>query len=149
MITRDKLLASVGTPLGTSPWMPVGQTMIDAFGQLTDDEQPIHHDPAAGKAAGFGGTVAHGFLTLSLLSAMSYDVLPKIEGETASLNYGFDKIRFVAPVPADARIRGHFKLTEALPRSDNGLMLRFAVSVEIEGEDKPALTADWLGLYLF
>ncbi len=86
MLTREEVMHSVGDPLGVSSWMLVDQPMIDAFGQLTADEQPIHHDPGAGRAAGLEGTVAHGFLTLSLLSAMSYEVLPKIEGETASLN---------------------------------------------------------------
>jgi acyl dehydratase len=79
---------------------------------------------------------------------MSYHVLPKMEGETASINYGFDRIRFIAPVPGGARIRGHFTLKDAKPRG-TGWMLRFGVEVEIEGREKPALTADWLGLYLF
>lgn len=149
MLTREDLTASVGQPLGTSSWIEVDQEMIDSFGRLTLDEQPIHHDPAVGEAAGMGGTIAHGFLTMSLLSVMSYEVLPKIERETASLNYGFDRVRFVAPVRGGTRIRGHFTLTEAIERGKNGLMLRFDVSVEIEGEEKPALTADWLGLYLF
>lgn len=149
MLTRDQLEAAVGKPLGTSSWYDISQERIDAFGALTMDEQPIHHEAAAGQAAGFKGTVAHGFLTLSMLSAMSYEVLPKIEGENASLNYGFDRIRFVAPVAGDGRIRGHFTLAEVNPRGDTGLMLRFGVRVEIQGEEKPALTADWLGLYLF
>ena len=149
MPTRDDILQAVGEPLGASSWIAVSQDMIDAFGRLTQDEQPIHHSVEAGRAAGFGGTVAHGFLTLSLLSAMSYEVRPKIEGESASLNYGFERIRFVAPVPAGARIRGQFTLADATPRGDDALMLRFSVTVAIEGAEKPALTADWLGLYLF
>lgn len=149
MIKRDALAKAVGTPLGTSAWYRIDQNLIDDFGKLTEDTQPIHHDPEAGAAAGFGGTVAHGFLTLSMLSAMSYDVLPEIDGERASVNYGFDRIRFVAPVPGDARIRGHFTLEEVTPRGDDAVMLRFGVTVEIEGGEKPALTANWLGLYLF
>lgn len=149
MLTREQLQAAVGKPLGTSSWYEIGQERIDAFGALTEDQQPIHDDPAAGQAAGFEGTVAHGFLTLSMLSAMSYEVLPKIEGETASLNYGFDRIRFVAPVPGNTRIRGHFTFDDVTARAGSGLMLRFGVRVEIEGTEKPALTADWLGLYVF
>lgn len=149
MPTRDELLGKIGETLGVSDWVAVDQPRIDTFADITEDWQPIHLDPDAGQAAGFDGTVAHGFLTLSMLSVMSYQVLPKIEGETASLNYGFDRVRFVAPVPGGARIRGHFTLTEVTPRGEAGLMLRFGVTVEIEGEDKPALTADWLGLYLF
>lgn len=148
MLTRDTLADAVGSSLGASSWVEVSQARIDAFADLTEDWQPIHLDADAGAEAGFGGTVAHGFLTLSMLSAMSYEVLPKMDGETASVNYGFDRIRFVAPVPGGARIRGHFTLAEATPRG-SGVMLRFAVSVEIEGAEKPALTADWLGLYLF
>ena len=148
MLTRDTVSAAVGKPLGSSLWLEVSQSRIDAFADLTEDWQEIHLDPEAGRAAGFGGTVAHGFLTLSMLSAMSYQVQPKIEGERASVNYGFDRIRFIAPVPGGARIRGHFTLADAEPRGA-GLMLRFAVTVEIEGQDKPALTADWLCLYFF
>jgi acyl dehydratase len=148
MLTRESLAAAVGKPLGTSEWMEISQARIGGFADLTEDWQPIHLDPAEGRAAGFAGTVAHGFLTLSMLSAMSYQVLPKMPGETASINYGFDRIRFIAPVPGGSRLRGHFTLSEATPRG-NGVMLRFAVSVEIEGQQKPALTADWLCLYLF
>ena len=148
MLTGETLKAAVGKRFGTSDWFAVTQARIDAFADLTEDWQPIHLDPDAGRKAGFDGTVAHGFLTMSMLSAMSYQVLPKLEGEIASLNYGFDKIRFVAPVPADSRIRAHFTLSEITPRGA-GLMLRFAVEVEIEDHNKPALTADWLCLYLF
>jgi acyl dehydratase len=147
-LARDALRDAVGTSLGTSEWVDLSQARINAFADLTEDWQPIHLDPDAGRGAGFGGTVAHGFLTLSMLSVMSYQVLPKLEGETASINYGFDRIRFIAPVPGDARIRGHFRLIEASPRGENW-MLRFAVSIEIEGAEKPALTADWLCLYMF
>ena len=148
MLTRETLAEAVGQPLGTSDWVEVGQARINAFADLTEDWQDIHLDPAAGRAAGFGGTVAHGFLTLSMLSKMSYEVLPKMAGESASINYGFDRIRFIAPVPGGTRIRAHFILSEAAPRGQ-GEMLRFAVTVEVEGQEKPALTADWLCLYLF
>ena len=149
MLSRENLLQSIGQPIGSSEWFEVRQEQIDAFADVTEDWQPIHLDAAAGRDAGFDGTVAHGFLTLSMLSAMSYQVLPAMPGETASLNYGFDRIRFIAPVPGGARIRGHFTLSDATTRRGTGWMLRFAVSVEIEGADKPALTADWLCLYLF
>lgn len=147
-MTLSEMRASVGTLIGTSAWMELPQPRIDAFADLTEDWQPIHLDPAAGRAAGFQGTVAHGFLTLSLLSAMSYQVLPDMAGQRASINYGFDRIRFVAPVPGGARVRGHFTLAEATPRG-TGWMLRFGVEVAIENQSKPALTADWLSLYLF
>lgn len=148
MLSRETLPERIGEPLGTSEWIDISQARIDAFADLTEDWQPIHLDADAGRAAGMDGTVAHGFLTMSMLSAMSYQVLPRMEGETASLNYGFDRIRFISPVPGDTRIRGHFTLSDAQPRGA-GWMLRFGVSVEIEGLEKPALTADWLCLYLF
>jgi acyl dehydratase len=148
MLTREKIAEAVGKPMGQSDWVEISQARIDGFADLTEDWQEIHLDPEAGRAAGMGGTVAHGFLTLSMLSAMSYQVLPKMAGETASLNYGFDRIRFIAPVQGGARLRGHFTLSGAEPRG-TGWMLRFAVTVEIEGGEKPALTADWLCLYLF
>lgn len=148
VLTRENLPQAVGTRIGTSEWLEISQAKIDAFADLTEDWQPIHLEHDAGQAAGFAGTVAHGFLTLSMLSVMSYQVLPQMEGETASINYGFDRIRFIAPVPGGARIRGHFTLDEATPRG-NGVMLRFGVTIEIEGMQKPALTADWLCLYVF
>ena len=148
MLTRESLAQAVGKPLGTSKWVEISQARIDAFADLTEDWQPIHLDPVAAQSAGFSGTVAHGFLTLSMLSAMSYDVLPKIEGESASINYGFDRVRFVTPVPGGARIRTHFDLVEAVPRGA-GWMLRLGATVELEGAPKPALTADWLAYYTF
>lgn len=148
MLTRETLPQAVGKPLGRSTWVEISQARIDAFADLTEDWQPIHLDPVAAQSAGFTGTVAHGFLTLSMLSAMSYDVLPKIEGESASINYGFDRVRFIAPVSAGARIRTQFELVDAAPRGE-GWMLRLAATVEIDGAEKPALTADWLAYYLF
>ncbi len=148
MLSREELPQQIGQELGSSDWVEISQPRINAFADLTEDWQPIHLDAEEGRAAGFQGTVAHGFLTLSMLSAMSYQVLPKMEGETASLNYGFDRIRFIAPVPGGARIRSHFTLDDAQPRGQ-GWMLRFGVAVEIEGAEKPALTADWLCLYMF
>lgn len=148
MLTRATLNEAVGKPIGTSDWVEITQARVDAFADLTEDWQEIHLDPDAAAGAGFQGPVAHGFLTLSMLSAMSYQVLPRMEGETSSINYGFDRIRFIAPVIAGTRIRGHFTLAEAEPRG-TGWMLRFAVTIEIEGGEKPALTADWLCLYLF
>lgn len=148
MLSRDTLPDQIGKKLGVSQWVEVSQSRIDSFADLTEDWQPIHLDPLAGQNAGFDGTVAHGFLTLSMLSAMSYQVFPKMDGESASINYGFDRIRFIAPVPGGARIRSHFTLVDAQPRGE-GWMLRFGVKIEIEGVEKPALTADWLCLYLF
>nr|WP_300034073.1 MaoC family dehydratase [uncultured Roseobacter sp.] len=135
--------------MGCSDWIRVGQDRISGFAEVTEDRQGIHLDPDAGRAAGFDGTVAHGFLTLSMLSAFAYDAVPGVEGQTASVNYGFDRIRFTAPVPAGAEIRGRFVLSDFEERSDGSLMLVLGVTVEVRGQDAPALRAEWRILILF
>ena len=149
-ITRDAYFDLVGKEIGLSAWHTVDQSRIDAFADVTEDHQFIHIDPErAARETPFGATIAHGFLTMSLLSVFSYEALPKIEGATMGVNYGFDKLRFVSPVRAGSRVRGRFTLTEAKMRGPNELLSRTSVSVEIEGEAKPALAADWLGLVYF
>jgi len=149
-IARDAYLAMVGKEIGVSPWHLIDQKRIDAFAETTEDHQFIHVDPErAARETPFGTTIAHGFLTLSMLSVFNYEVIPKIAGATMGVNYGFDKLRFISPVRAGSRIRGRFTLTEAKMRAANELFSRTSVSVEIEGEDKPALAADWIGLVYF
>ena len=137
-------LASLVGRSFTSRWMIVDQERIDAFAKVTEDEQFIHVDPERASETTFGGTVAHGFLTLSLLSAMAYSGLPKIEGAVHGVNYGFDRVRFVRPVPSGSRVRGHFTLRAVTPRSAREWQLSYDVGVEIEGTEKPALAATWL-----
>jgi acyl dehydratase len=133
-----------------SKWHLVDQKRIDEFAEATEDRQFIHIDPVrARNETPFGSTVAHGFLTVSLLSVFSYEALPKINGVTMGVNYGFDKLRFISPVKAGSRIRGRFTLTEASWRKPNELLSRTSVNVEIEGEQRSALVADWLGLIFF
>ena len=127
-----------------SRWLNVDQARIDAFAKITEDEQFIHVDPEKARATVFGGTVAHGFLTLSLLSAMAYSALPRIEGAAHGVNYGFDRVRFVRPVPSGSWVRGHFTLREVKPRSARDWQLSYDVSVEVEGTQKPALAATWI-----
>jgi len=142
--------AMVGHEVGVSSWHLIDQSRIDVFANVIEDHQFIHVDPErAKKETAFGGTVAHGFLTMSLMSIMSYEVMPVIEGTTMGVNYGFDKLRFIAPVRAGRRVRGRFTLAEARLRKDKELQSRTNVTVEIEGEDKPALVADWIGLIYF
>lgn len=148
-ITRDGMLAHVGRPLGTSDWFVMDQARIDAFADTTEDHQFIHVDPVRAADTMFGGTVAHGMLTLSMMSGMAYGALPVMEGMSASVNYGFDKVRFITPVQSGARIRGQFTLADAQMRGGDKLMCRLEAIVEIEGEDRPALTAEWLILYAF
>jgi acyl dehydratase len=137
-------LASMVGQSFVSRWMIVDQGRIDAFAKVTEDEQFIHVDVERAAATVFGGTVAHGFLTLSLLSAMAYSALPRIEGAAHGVNYGFDHVRFVRPVPSGSRVRGHFTLRAATLRSAREWRLTYGVSVEIEGAQKPALAATWL-----
>jgi acyl dehydratase len=147
-VTIAELKDLVGREVGLSRWFLIDQKRIDAFANATEDWQFIHIDPEAAKATPFGATIAHGFLTLSMLSAMAYDALPKVAGVAMGVNYGFEKVRFVAPVRAGRRIRGRFRLETLTPRSGREWQSRKALTVEIEGEDKPALVAEWLSLYV-
>jgi len=129
-----------------SRWFAIDQALIDAFAALTEDEQFIHVDPERARGTPFGGTVAHGFLTLSLLSAMAYDALPFSEDVAHSVNYGFDKVRFLAPVLAGAQVRGRFRIVERALRAPNERLTRYEVSIEIDGAERPAIAAQWLTL---
>jgi acyl dehydratase len=149
-ITLQAYQAMVGKEIGVSSWHLVDQPRIDTYADVIEDHQFIHVDPErAKKETAFGTTIAHGFLTMSLLSIMSYEVMPVIAGTTMGVNYGFDKLRFISPVRSGKRVRGRFVLAEAKLRKPNELQSRTNVTVEIEGEDKPALVADWLGLIYF
>jgi acyl dehydratase len=140
----------VGKEIGVSSWHLVDQNRINVYADVIEDHQFIHVDPERAKReTSFGNTVAHGFLTMSLLSIMSYEVMPVIEGTTMGVNYGFDRLRFMSPVRAGSRVRGRFTLVEAKLRKPKELQSRTHVVVEIEGEGKPALVADWLALIYF
>lgn len=139
-------LARVGEEM-VSPWRVVTQGMIDQFADATDDHQFIHCDPErAAKEAPFGGTIAHGFLTLSLLSAMTFETVPALAGQTMGVNNGFDNLRFLAPVKTGARIRTKFVLAAMKARPSGWIEIAHDIAVEIEGSPKPALTARWLTL---
>src|SRR5579872_1988934 len=140
----------VGHEVGVSSWHLVDQNRINVYADVIEDHQFIHVDPGrAARETAFGTTVAHGFLTMSLLSIMSYEVMPVIEGTTMGVNYGFDKLRFVSPVRSGKRVRGRFTLDEAKLRKPRELQSRTFVTVEIEGEEKPALVAEWISLIYF
>jgi len=142
----DEIRSKVGQMVGTSGWIEVTQDRISEFADATEDHQFIHVDPVAAAAAGFGGTVAHGFLSLSLLSRMAADAMLVPDTTRMALNYGLDRVRFLAPVKAGKRVRGHFTLDGVDEKAPGQLLIRQTVTVEIEGEEKPALTAQWLGL---
>ena len=135
-----------GQDLGTSPWLTLTQDDLDRFADVTRDHDPMHVDPVWAASSGpFPTTVAFGFLTLSLLTHFSHQVGGWPAGGYA-LNYGFDRVRFVTPVPVGARVRGRFRLVSTEPRGD-ALLTRTAVTVDVEGSEAPALVAEWLGLF--
>ena len=143
--TLDEITARVGQEIGSSRWFAITQARIDAFADVTEDWFYIHTNPErAARETPWGGTIAHGFLTASLLSAMAYDVVPRLEGSSRGVNYGFDRLRFVAPVPVGGRVRGRFTLSEARTDKPGEITLVYAVTVEIDGAERPALAADWI-----
>jgi acyl dehydratase len=145
-LSGPALAARAGEEVGVSDWFLIDQARIDAFADVTEDWQFIHVDAGAAAKTPFGGTIAHGFLTLSLLSAMAYQAAPMIENLVMGVNYGFDKIRFLQPVRSGKRVRGRFKLLDAGERDPGRWLIRQEVTVEIEGEPKPALVAEWLAM---
>lgn len=144
---------TVGEPLGVSAWMRVNQKQIDVFGEVTEDLEPLHNDPSwCAENSPFGQPIAYGFLTLSLLTKFMHEVTADaMRGHAGTrsypLNYGFDRIRFVAPVVVGSRIRAHFRL-KARTRRPEGDLLRVEATVEIEGQDRPALIAEWLTMWV-
>lgn len=140
----------LGAEVGVSNWITVDQPMIDQFAETTFDTQWIHVDPERAAAeTPFGGTIAHGFLTLSLASRFAYDCFPMLPGQVMGINYGMNKLRFLMPVRAGARLRGRFTLQKVTKRSATDLLRENLLTIEIEGEKTPALVAEWLGLAIF
>ncbi|MBX9858827.1 MAG: MaoC family dehydratase [Sphingomonas sp.] len=144
--TRETIKAVIGTEVGLSKWITIDQSMIDRFADLTDDHQFIHVDAERAAKTPMGGTIAHGFLTLSMLGGLATVADIGMAGATMGFNYGFNKIRFISPVRSGSRVRARFTLIAMEERSPNQWMATMGVSVEIEGQDKPALTAEWLTL---
>ena len=146
MTNPSDLPSLIGQEVGLSRWITVDQARIDAFARTTEDKQFIHVDPERARTTPFGGTIAHGFLTLSLASAMSYDAVESLENVVMGVNYGFDKLRFLAPVRAGSNVRGRFKLLSAEEKGGGRWLLKHELTIEIEGGDKPALIAEWLSM---
>ena len=138
--------AKIGDQIGTSGWILLDQARIDQFAETTEDRQFIHIDPEAAKATPFGGTIAHGFLTLSMISAMLEGAVEK-PAVKMSVNHGFNKVRFLSPVKSGKRVRGHFKLLELDEKRPGQWQQTVEVTVEIEGEEKPALLAEWIFMH--
>jgi acyl dehydratase len=133
----------IGETIGTSDWILIDQDRINRFADTTGDHQFIHVNPQMAKMTPFGGTIAHGFLTLSMLSALAENATPKLE-VMMSINYGFDKVRFLTPVKSGQRIRGHFRLLELGEKRPGQWQQKVEATMEIEGGEKPALIAEWL-----
>jgi len=146
LATLDEIRKRIGDEVGVSSWIIVDQARIDAFADATEDRQFIHVDSEAAAQTPFGGTVAHGFLTLSLLSRMGVEAMQLPDGLKMAVNYGLDRVRFLKPVRSGSRVRGRFRLDSLEEKAPGQMLMRHTVTVEIEGEDKPALTAEWLGL---
>jgi acyl dehydratase len=142
----DEIRERVGQEVGVSSWLTIDQQRIDEFADATEDRQFIHTDPEAAAQTPFGGTIAHGFLSLSMLSRMAAEGMLVPDNVKMAVNYGLDRVRFIKPVRSGKRIRGRFRLDSVEEKAPGQLLLRHTVIVEIEGEEKPALTAEWLGL---
>jgi acyl dehydratase len=147
-LTIEAARARLGTDLGASEWKLIDQPLVDAFAELTGDRQFIHVDPVAAAATPFGGTIAHGFLTLSLLAVLLPPDLIELEGAKMKVNYGFDRIRFIQPVSVGRRIRARHFLEAIENKDGDRFLFSTDVTVEIEGQAKPALTARWLSMQM-
>ena len=142
--------ARIGTETGLSDWVTIEQNRIDVFAEITEEPQWIHTDPVRAAAeTPFGGTIAHGFLTLSMASKFSIETFTKFEGQTMGINYGFNKVRFLSPVCAGDRIRGRFVLQTVTQKSTKNLLQEHQLTIEIKGKDTPALVCNWLGMAVF
>src|SRR5687768_3645875 len=147
-VTRQELTAMVGRELGVSDWLLIDQARVNQFADVTLDHQFVHVDPERARATPFGGTIAHGFLTLSLLVHLCLPFIPVLADRKLVVNYGFDKVRFAAPVKVGKRIRAVATLGAVEERKLGQVIMRVDVTVEAEGESKPALVAEWLSLHV-
>ncbi len=147
-VTREELQNHIGMAAEPSPWFTVKQEQIDQFADCTLDHQFIHINPEAAAKSPFGSTIAHGFLSLSMLSHFAETFGTLINGTYMGVNYGFDKVRFISPVKVNSKIRGTATLVEAVEKKPGQFMLKTEVAIEIEGSDKPALKAEWLTMQM-
>ncbi len=147
-VSTEQLKTLAGSELGAGDWFTIDQSRVDAFADITLDHQFIHVDRERAAQTPFGGTIAHGFLTLSLLTHLCEGVTVIPENLVMGINYGFDKVRFLAPVRVGQQVRARVSVVEVSDKGGGQLLLKQRVTVEIQGEEKPALLAEWLALYL-
>ena len=143
-LTVRELESRIGQEVGISPWVEVSQERIDLFARAIDDPQWIHVDPERAKQSPFGTTIAHGFLTLSLLTKFIESTF-SFADRKMGVNYGLNRVRFTAPLPSGSRVRARFKLLKYEKIEGNGVQVTWDVAVEREGSDKPVLVAEWVG----
>jgi acyl dehydratase len=148
VVPKEDMLKSIGTKFEPGPWVDMPQERVNNFADCTEDHQFIHIDEEKAAQTPFGGTIAHGFLTLSMLVKMCEEsgVIP--ENIVMGLNYGFDKIRFLAPVRVGKRVRANVEILDITQKDENRFLVKQGISVEIEGEDTPALVAEWLSMVI-
>ena len=145
-LSVDQLNDYIGEEVGISEWLLVDQERINQFAEATGDHQYIHVDSERAAQTPFVSTIAHGFLTMSLMVLMGYEGSTKLKNSVMGINYGFDKLRFINPVKVNSKIRGRFRLISAEEKNTNQWLLKHNITVEIAGEEKPALVAEWLGM---
>lgn len=143
-VTKEQLSEYIGKETGVSDWFLIDQDRINKFAEVTEDYQFIHVDKEAAAKTPFGTTIAHGFLTLSLLSHLAGEGMMQVEGAVMGINYGADKVRFLSPVKVDSHVRARVKLTEVTEKPGNRLLVKNEITVEIKDEKHPALIAEWL-----
>ena len=148
MSSIRELASRVGEEVGISPWVEIGQERIDTFARAIEDFQWIHVDPARARETPFGGTIAHGFLTLSLLSHLS-ELTFSFSDRRMGINYGLNRVRFTSPVPSGSRVRARFTLANYEKLENDGVQVTWNVVLEIEGSDRPALVAEWIGRHYY
>ena len=148
LIKAEDMQSLPGTKMGPGEWLCIDQSMINTFADVTFDHQFIHIDEEAAKATPFGGTIAHGFLTLSLLVKLCEDLAVAPENIVMGVNYGFDKVRFLNPVRAGKRVRAHVEIGSVDQKDANRFLVKQLVTVEIEGEETPAIVAEWLSMMI-
>ncbi len=147
-MTPQDIAAKTGETIGTSSWVEMGQDRINQFAEATGDHQFIHIDEEKAKMTPFGGTIAHGFLTLSMIPYLTAESdVPRLEGIKMAVNYGGNKTRFINPVRSGKKIRGHWKLLEMIEKRPGQWQQTVEITIEIEGEEKPALICEWMTMY--
>lgn len=146
VVPADELSTYVGAELGPSEWLHVDQDRINQFADVTIDHQFIHIDPEGAAQTPFSTTIAHGFLTLSLMTYLCAEITLTPEHAVMGVNYGLDKVRFLQPVPVDSWIRARVKVLDVSEKGTGRYLMKYEVTVEIKGQEKPALVAEWLGM---